>query len=432
MKKILQKLSDWYAKLAATYNKTISYLKYLRGLALFLWRRTLPHLKKFHFNAFPSVRLKDFNRVDLFLKFSSELILLLMAIMVAMWNFYFFHIGHNFTDTSHAARVIASKQDLNPKLYAKMSVINTVILNSSTFVPQAQAEEFISADQNAIYDEADPTDSLVLNNDSIVQPNPDSVQQLVAKQVKVYQTKNGDTLKQIAADNGISVQTIIWANKLTSTAIKPGWFLIILPTNGILVKAADNDTLPDIAHRYNPEKYNNNAQTREDRANKLLDTIIAYNGLANAEDINPGDLLIVPGGVIPAPPGPKPAPKNSDGKINAGGVQKPSLIDYGTGHIFPWGYCTWYVASKVHVSWGGNAKSWLANAKAAGRAVTNHAMPGAIVVTTESRRYGHVAIVESVNASGFTVSEMNYSKFGKIDTRFIPHGSGVVRGFIIP
>lgn len=89
------------------------------------------------------------------------------------------------------------------------------------------------------------------------------------------------------------------------------------------------------------------------------------------------------------------------------------------------------MASKIHVSWGGNAKAWLANAQAQGKTITKKAVPGSIVVTTDSR-FGHVALVESVNESGFTVSEMNYEKFGKVNYRFIPHNSKTVRGFIIP
>jgi len=413
-------------------NKIYFYLKYLRGLFLFFWKKTFPHLKKFHINAFPSSRLKDFNGIDIALKFSPEFMLLTLAVLVALWNVYFFHT-QNYSDQSHAARIIAKNPDINRKLYAKMSVIQTVVLSQTSIVPKAQAEDFMELTPSAIYAEEDPGAGLVYSNDTIVQQNPDSVGELLAKQVKVYQTQEGDTLKKIAASNGISQSTIMWANKLTSTAIKPGWFLIILPTDGILVKATDNDTLPDIAHKYNPEKYNPSAQIRENSANQLLEHIIAYNGLEGAEDITGGNIIIVPGGVIPAPPAPKPTPRSrNDGKVKPQGVIKPENIDYGTGHIFPWGYCTWYVASKVHVSWGGNAKAWLNNAKAAGATIISSAMPGAIVVTTDSPRFGHVALIESVSEKGFTVSEMNYEKFGKVNTRFIPHGSKTIRGFIMP
>ena len=426
----MQTLRSWRHRLTAIYSQLVYLIKYLSALSKFLWRKTFPYLKKFHINAFPNSRLKDFNAVDITLKFSSEFVLLTLAVLVALWNFYFLGSGKTYSDKSHVARLIAAHPELNQKLYAKMSVINTVVLSQNLVVLAAQAEEAVSLSPT-VYTQEDPSSALIFNNDTIVQPNPDSVQQLLAKQIRVYQTKDGDTLKSIALENDISVNTIVWPNKLTSSTIKPGWFLVILPTDGILVKASDNDTLPDIAHKYNPEKYNANAQTREDSADKLLEKIISYNGLDGAEDITGGDILIVPGGVVPIPPAPKPQSRN-DSKINGKGIVTPEDADYGTGHRFPWGYCTWYVASKVHVSWGGNAKSWLANAKATGATITSHAVPGSIVVTTDSRRFGHVALVESISESGFMVSEMNFEKFGKVDKRFIPNGSKTVRGFIIP
>lgn len=413
----MQKFSNWRENIQNLFQSSAAYFKYLYSLTKFIWRRWLPHLKKFHLNAFPSIRLKGFNRLDLAVKFSPEIAMLAVTSLVALWNIYFFGENKNFTDNSHAAKLILAKEDLNSRLYSKMSVINTVVLSNTSIVNRAQAEEFLSSGiNNNYYGEEDMAESLVMKDDAIVQPNPDSVQQLLNRQIKVYETASGDTLRKIAADNGLNVQTIMWANKLTSETIKPGWFLIILPTNGVLHKAGANDTIPDIAKKYASS----------------VDTIIAYNGLENAEDIEPGQIFIIPGGRIPEAPKPNPTPKpSSDGKVKPNGAVIANLSN-GTGHIFPKGYCTWYVASKVHVPWGGNAKNWLTNAKAMGYTTTKQAIPGTIVVTTDNARYGHVALVESVNEKGFTVSEMNYEKFGKINTRFIPHASKIIKGFIVP
>jgi surface antigen len=51
------------------------------------------------------------------------------------------------------------------------------------------------------------------------------------------------------------------------------------------------------------------------------------------------------------------------------------------------------------------------------------------MVSGESR-WGHVALVESVSGSSFTISEMNYAGFGKKSTRTLSANSRVVRGFI--
>ncbi|HVY68257.1 MAG TPA: LysM peptidoglycan-binding domain-containing protein, partial [Patescibacteria group bacterium] len=290
--------------------------------------------------------------MDFLFKLSSELLILFLAAGVAALNWFYFSFAGaaSFQDQSLASNYLAMHQQYNPKLYAKNSSIVTVI-SSNSFVPQAQAEDFLD-NQGLASDESNPYDGgdLVIGDENgILAPNPDSVQSLIKKQIKIYQTQPGDTLQSIAQNFGISQQTIMWANKLTSQTIKPGWQLIILPTDGVLVQATNNDTLPDIAHRYNPQKYNTNAAVREQAANQLLQNIISYNALDGAEDITGGDLIIVPGGQIIAPPAPPAPPKtqpkgNSKSSIDNDINTVTSLGDGydGVNHLFPKGYCTYY------------------------------------------------------------------------------------------
>ena len=91
---------------------------------------------------------------------------------------------------------------------------------------------------------------------------------------------------------------------------------------------------------------------------------------------------------------------------------------------FPYGWCTWYVASKRNVTWSGNAKAWDDNAKRQGYTVSRNPIAGAIMVTNESR-WGHVAYVEWVSATKIMVSEMNYVGFARVSTRIIPKNYGV-------
>jgi surface antigen len=88
------------------------------------------------------------------------------------------------------------------------------------------------------------------------------------------------------------------------------------------------------------------------------------------------------------------------------------------------------VAQKRYVPWGGNAGTWLYHAKAAGYATGRSPRPGAIMVSTENRYYGHVAIVEKVSGDIITVSEMNYVGFAKTSRRTLSASSRVIRGFI--
>jgi murein DD-endopeptidase MepM/ murein hydrolase activator NlpD len=100
-----------------------------------------------------------------------------------------------------------------------------------------------------------------------------------------YKVKAGDTLSSIAADFNVSLQTILWVNNLNSrSTIKSGQELIILPVSGILYSVRKNDTLEAIARRYKAD----------------VEKIIAFNNLSAEGDIFIGDLLIIPGGKMPA------------------------------------------------------------------------------------------------------------------------------------
>jgi len=92
---------------------------------------------------------------------------------------------------------------------------------------------------------------------------------------------------------------------------------------------------------------------------------------------------------------------------------------------FPYGQCTWYVATRRDVTWGGNAITWLRNA-AGSRPEGRVPVMGAIAVLRAGWD-GHVAYVEHVNPDGsFVVSEMNFyangGGWGRVDHRtFGPH-----------
>ncbi len=392
--------------------------QYYGKKTLYHLRLRIPHLKRAHINTFPAVHLKKMDWLDFSLKFSSELLVLGMAIIVIGFSLMTFSNMDDFQDKSLAAKFLSYHPELNKQLYAKNTTIKTVVVRHPSFINEAFANTFEGLTPQSFDTENIEADNTsVISDEGLIKPDPDSVSALIAKQIKVYETKPNDTLVSIASQNGISVQTIMWANKLSSQNIKPGWFLVILPTDGVMHIANSNTTLPDLA-----KKYSGN-----------LETIISYNGLENAEDIDAGQIVIIPGGKPQTPkPAPLPTRRANDGKVNPNGTVKPKLVDNGTGHIFPWGYCTWYVATRVHVPWGGNAKNWLANAKAYGAVISNSPSAGSIVVTTDNARYGHVAYVERVDDGRILVSEMNYEKFGKTNQRWISISSKTIRGYILP
>ncbi len=107
------------------------------------------------------------------------------------------------------------------------------------------------------------------------------------KEIVEYEVKNGDTIWTIAASFGVSPETVMWANNLTSSSlIKIGQKLVILPISGVLYRVQTGDTLSDIAKKY-----------KGDSAR-----IVAFNELSDVNDITVGDILVVPDGILPSAP----------------------------------------------------------------------------------------------------------------------------------
>ena len=98
-------------------------------------------------------------------------------------------------------------------------------------------------------------------------------------------------------------------------------------------------------------------------------------------------------------------------------------------HRFPWGQCTYWVATKRKVTWGGNANRWIKNARAQGYKISQTPKVGAIVQTSEGR-IGHVAYVEQVLPGRIVISEMNFRGLGVKTVRELSLDNPVIRGYI--
>lgn len=110
------------------------------------------------------------------------------------------------------------------------------------------------------------------------------------------------------------------------------------------------------------------------------------------------------------------------------------------GDSFSYGQCTWYVASRRCVPWGGNADEWYYNAARMGFPEGHTPVPGAIVVFWPggdgASSIGHVAYVEAVGpadgipAGYFELSEMNFDGWDRVNYRVLPDNSPGIQGFI--
>jgi surface antigen len=229
-----------------------------------------------------------------------------------------------------------------------------------------------------------------------------------------YKVQSGDSPGSIATSFGISTYTVLWANNLkVGDIIKPEQELEILPVTGVKHKASETDTIESIAKKYE-------ADAKE---------IIVFNKLPADGTLTAEKILIIPNGEKEAPI--KPRPQRTYSKVVSSSKYSSSVnLNPNKGHRFPYGYCTWYVASRVYVPWSGHAKSWLYNSRAYGYRTGTTPVAGSIVVTTENRWYGHVAYVEAVHGNSITVSEMNYVGWGRKSVRVIPINSRVIRGYV--
>jgi murein DD-endopeptidase MepM/ murein hydrolase activator NlpD len=101
-----------------------------------------------------------------------------------------------------------------------------------------------------------------------------------------YVVKDGDSLSNIAKFFSVSVETLMWANNLSSaTLISPGQSLVIPPGDGVLVTVGEGDSLDGIA-----SKYSSNTQLIADA--NLLDPPFS---------LVSGTQLFVPDGRPPVP-----------------------------------------------------------------------------------------------------------------------------------
>lgn len=226
-----------------------------------------------------------------------------------------------------------------------------------------------------------------------------------------YVVQGQEDLPTIANKFGLTVDDILWSNPglQASQSVSKGDRLVLPPVPGVVYFVKQKDSLAGIASTYHVTQQ----------------AIVDFNYL-RSDTLARGQALVIPGGRGPAIA----APTSNSSSYGGYGVRTGGNIGPYTNNTFPYGYCTWYVATRRHVYWSGNASDWWPNARAAGRPEGQKPEVGAIMVTWESS-YGHVAYVEQVNSDGsWVVSEMNFVAWGVVDHRTIKPGQVPLIGFI--
>lgn len=100
--------------------------------------------------------------------------------------------------------------------------------------------------------------------------------------ITIYTVHSGDTLDSVAKMFGVTPNTIMWANDLTSRKLVEGAQLTILPVSGVRYVVKKGDTIKSIAKKYKGD----------------VDEILVFNGISTEAVLKVGDSLLIPDGEI--------------------------------------------------------------------------------------------------------------------------------------
>ena len=186
--------------------------------------------------------------------------------------------------------------DTNPNLIAEMKTQKIQISpEKQRYISTAQASPppLLAHGGSSAEDASKSRDSLpMMSPDGVLQkPNYTSKDAFQNRDIEEYTVKGGDSLARIASVYGVSVQTILYENKLNvADYIKPGQHLKILPTDGISHTVQKNETIESIAKKYKVDP----------------EAILDFNEIEVPEDIQQGEILIIPNGQAEVLPSAKP------------------------------------------------------------------------------------------------------------------------------
>ncbi len=246
--------------------------------------------------------------------------------------------------------------------------------------------------------------------DAVIQ-RPAVAPLVITRPAQTIVVRAGETIEYLARAYGSDPAAIRWANGIPSYGEgAAGATLLLPPSQGALVRVLPGETPTTFAARLGLDPT----------------TVLDFNALTSNAPLTAGTYLQVP--IADAPVGALISQRFVVGDRGVPAVATNHGIDY-----FPFGQCTWYVASRRAVTWNGNAWVWWF--AAAGIRPEGHVPVQGAIVVFRTGWAGHVAYVEHVNPDGsFIVSEMNYyadgGGWGRVDRRTIPATDPTIMGFI--
>lgn len=238
--------------------------------------------------------------------------------------------------------------------------------------------------------------AVVTSNDTVVsKPQVVTTDLKSRRDIISYTVQEGETVSALATRFIVTSDSIRWSNGISGENIAAGKVLYVLPgVSGIIYRVVAGDTVDSLATRFQGNK----------------DQMVAFNDAENGLPV--GQNVIIPGG-LPVSVA-KPVSRTTPTSNNAFAFGGAAI--YGS-NGYDYGWCTWYVASKISVpnNWG-NAGSWAFYAPSSGWNVSSTPRAGAIA-QSRSGWAGHVGIVEAVSEDGTMIkySDMNgLAGFGRV------------------
>lgn len=190
---------------------------------------------------------------------------------------------------SHAG-VISDFTDKVKAIFVKAEDLDTETLATSQTMALFKPVVVEAAENNSFEeDNASNTDEMLQAVSGPLRVSTEDIEFPETDIVSVYEVKKGDTLTDVAKLFNVSVNTIMWANNLTSRTITKGDTLIILPITGIKLTVKKGDTVKSLAKKYKAD----------------VQDITSYNGITEDSALAVGDTVIIPDGEIEIVQSPK-------------------------------------------------------------------------------------------------------------------------------
>jgi len=167
---------------------------------------------------------------------------------------------------------------ISSHLASYLTAVNTAYAEGA----ESTSQELTTSQENVLIRLSSPLTSETASSDA------------KRKEIVEYTVVAGDTPSTIAAEFGVSTNTVLWENDLRKDEIiKPGDTLKILPVTGVEHRVKEGDTIEKIAKKYDAD----------------AEEIKKFNGIED-RTLKAGEEIIVPDGYISVPVSvPEPPPQ---------------------------------------------------------------------------------------------------------------------------